>query len=105
MRFVLYSILGISAFASAAHGVKRHGFQAQNERSSLSYFLGLGVLNFTGAALYTARLPERWFPRTFDIVGSSHQIMHVLVMLGALSHTIGLLKAFDYWQARQAFPV
>ena len=30
--------------------------------------------------------------------GSSHQIMHVLVICGAFSHTIGLVQAFDYWQ-------
>ena len=97
IRLALYSLLGLSAFASAAHGAVRHGYSEQNRRMSLNYFLGLGLLNFTGAAIYTARVPERWFPRQFDIFGSSHQIMHVLVMFGAWSHSIGLLKAFDYW--------
>jgi adiponectin receptor len=64
---------------------------------SLNYFLGLGILNFTGAAIYAARIPERWFPRTFDIWGSSHQIMHVLVVLGALTFERGLLKAVEFW--------
>lgn len=105
VRFGLYSILGLSAFASAIHGVLRHGFAEQNRRMSLPYFLGLGVLNFTGAALYTVRVPERWFPRQFDIIGSSHQFMHVLVMCGALSHTIGLLKAFDFWHGSGTYGV
>lgn len=59
--------------------------------------MGLGLLNFTGAALYGARIPERLFPGKFDYVGSGHQLMHILVMFGALSHTIGLLKAYKHW--------
>ena len=78
-----------------------NGWQAQDQRMSISYFLGLAVLNFTGASIYAARVPERWYPRTFDLWGSSHQIMHVLVVCGAFSHTTGLVKAFDFWHARR----
>lgn len=42
------------------------------------------------------------YPRRFDIYGSSHQIMHVLVVCDAFSHMIGLVKAFDYWQGLQS---
>ena len=64
---------------------------------SLSYFVGLGLLNVTGAAIYAMRIPERWYPGRFDLLGSSHQIMHVLVMCGAVSHNVGLARALDYW--------
>lgn len=97
----MYFLLGLSIFVPAVFGVQQHGWKEQNGRMSLTYFLGLGVLNGTGTAIYTARIPERWFPKRFDIYGSSHQIMHVLVICGALSHTIGLVKAFDYWQEQQ----
>lgn len=43
-----------------------------------------------------ARVPERLRPGKFDIWGSSHQIFHVLIILAAMAHLIGLLKAFDY---------
>jgi Haemolysin-III related len=56
-----------------------------------------GVLNFTRAAIYAARVPERWYPKRFDIWGSSHQIMHVLVVLGAISQERGLLRAMKWW--------
>jgi adiponectin receptor len=42
------------------------------------------------------QVPERWFRRKFDIVGASHQIFHVLVVLAALTYTKGMLQAFDY---------
>ena len=67
----------------------------------VDFFTGLGVLNFTGAMIYGIRIPERWWPKVFDVFGSSHQIMHVLVMFGALSHSIGLIKACNYWQEQR----
>lgn len=64
---------------------------------SCSYFIGIGVLNFVGTTIYTFRVPERWYPRTFDVYGSSHQFLHGFVVLGAASHAVGLVKAFEYW--------
>ena len=43
-----------------------------------------------------ARWPERIAPGKFDVIGSSHQIFHVLVVLAAASHLVGLVTAFDY---------
>ena len=45
---------------------------------------------------FQARWPERSWPGSFDIWGSSHQIFHVLVVMAAASHLYGLLKTFDY---------
>ena len=49
-----------------------------------------------GLTLLQARIPEKLSPGSFDIWGSSHQIFHVLVVMAAGAHLIGLLKAFDY---------
>eukprot|EP00300_Choanocystis_sp_HF-7_P033738 c46152_g1_i1.p1 GENE.c46152_g1_i1~~c46152_g1_i1.p1 ORF type:complete len:307 (-),score=63.58 c46152_g1_i1:201-1121(-) len=35
-----------------------------------------------GACLYNFRFPERYFPERFDLFGQSHQIWHLLVVLG-----------------------
>ena len=99
IRVAMYSLLEASAFISIAHGVLIHDWELQNQRQAISYFMQLGVLNFTSAAIYAIRIPERWFPRTFDIWGSSHQIMHVLVMCGALRYSIGLVRALGYWNS------
>jgi len=101
MRSASFGVLGLSAFIPVVHGILRNGWELQNQRGSVEYFIGLGLLNATGTAIYAARIPERWYPRTFDIYGSSHQFMHVLVALGALSHATGLLRAFDYWNSRK----
>lgn len=102
MRSLSFSLLGLSAFIPVVHGILLNGWEVQNARMSITYFLGLGIFNGAGTAIYAARIPERWSPRSFDIYGSSHQIMHVLVMCGAFSHATGLLKAFDHWYTLNA---
>jgi adiponectin receptor len=58
----MYSILGLSIFIPTIHGVMLHGWAVQNKQMSLTYFIGLGILNGLGAAVYAARILERWYP-------------------------------------------
>jgi adiponectin receptor len=98
VRFYMYTLLGLSVFFPVIHGLFLFdGYDELRERMSLSYLIGLGVLNFSGAAIYAARIPERWFPETFDLWGASHQIMHVLVVVGALSWESGLLRCVELY--------
>jgi adiponectin receptor len=46
----------------------------------------MGFVYAAGAGFYVSRVPERWCPGKFDCVGHSHQIFHVLVLVGALTH-------------------
>lgn len=78
-------------------GIK-FGTKDLEERMRLKSFFGLGLTNFSGAALYAARIPERWFPGTFDLLGQSHNWMHVLVYTGALVRLAGLLAVCERWQ-------
>jgi adiponectin receptor len=45
------------------------------------------------------QFPEKWFRCYFDIFGASHQILHVLVVLAALAHTMGLLQMMAWVKA------
>ena len=100
VRVAMYSLLGLSAFVPILHGITDNGWELQDRQQGVSYFIGLGLLNFTGGVIYGLRVPERWYPKRFDIVGSSHQIMHLLVMCGAICYGIGLVRTFDYWQSK-----
>jgi adiponectin receptor len=62
----------------------------------LNWWFFTMVLNSAGALAYATKFPEKYFPNRYDIVGGSHQIMHVLVVAAGLTHTTGMLKAFDY---------
>jgi adiponectin receptor len=60
------------------------------------WFILEAVFYISGAAVHAYRYPERAWPGTCDVIGSSHQIFHVSVLLGALSHLTGIARAFEY---------
>jgi adiponectin receptor len=95
-RAAMYFGLGLTGVLFATHGVVLHGWHEQNQRMSLNWMMLMAILNLVGAGMYAARLPEKRFPFTFDIVGGSHQIFHFMVIFAGLAHYVGLLKAFDY---------
>jgi hypothetical protein len=50
-----------------------------------------------GAALYAARIPERWKPGAFDLFFNSHQIFHCAVVIAALLHYWGV-RILLHWR-------
>lgn len=100
MRFLMYLFLGANLFMPIVHGLVAFGWARLDEMTGLESFFGLGLINFSGWAVYAARVPERCFPRKFDLLGHSHNWMHVLVLLGALVRLWGLLAVVERWQDR-----
>lgn len=95
-RAAMYAGLGLSAVVFVIHGVLLHGWTLQNRRMSLDWMGLMAFFNLTGAVIYAARVPERLRPLKYDIYGSSHQVLHVAVILAGLAHMFGLFRAFDY---------
>ena len=58
--------------------------------------LGALFFNALGAAAYLARFPEHIWPRRFDLVGASHQIMHIAVLAAAISLAIGVDHSLSF---------
>ncbi|PVH68027.1 mPR-typeG-protein-coupled receptor [Cadophora sp. DSE1049] len=95
-RTVMYASLGLSTLVFMSHGLIIHGWETQNHRMSLTYVLATAVLNLLGAVVYTVRIPERWHELRYDLYGSSHQILHFLVVFAGFIYMFGLLSAFDF---------
>ncbi|CAL3963564.1 hypothetical protein PZA11_001146 [Diplocarpon coronariae] len=95
-RAGMFVLMGLSAVFPVFHGLELHGFKDMQNRIGLTWLLCQGSFYVLGAVLYAARWPERSWPGSFDIWGSSHQLFHVLVIMAASSHLYGLLKAFDF---------
>ncbi|KAF2180291.1 HlyIII-domain-containing protein [Zopfia rhizophila CBS 207.26] len=68
----------------------------------LASYRNLIILNAIGGFFYCMRIPERFCQDAFDIVGSSHQVMHIMVVAGALLYRAGLLSAGRAWQGEGA---
>ncbi|KAM7216930.1 hemolysin-III related domain containing protein [Rhypophila decipiens] len=101
-RALMFVGLGVSGVGPILHGVSIYGYSHLNERMGLNWVIFQGALYIFGAFLYAARWPERQFPGTFDIWGSSHQIFHMCVVLAAAAHLNGMVKAFDYHHGQYA---
>ena len=95
-RTAMYASLGLSAMVFITHGLIIHGWEIQNHRMSLTYMLVTAMLNFLGAVVYAARIPERWYQLRYDICGCSHQIFHFIVVFASLIYMFGLLSAFGF---------
>lgn len=95
-RAGMFVSMGLSAVFPVLHGLLLFGIGQMTRQIGLGWLLLQGFLYILGAGIYAARVPERLQPGKFDILGSSHQIFHVLVVCAAVAHLTGLLKAFDY---------
>ena len=42
-------------------------------------------------SFYGGHLPERWFPGRFNIFFHSHQLFHVIVVIGTYHHALGII--------------
>ncbi|KAF6137893.1 hypothetical protein GIB67_014022 [Kingdonia uniflora] len=85
VRASLFLAMGFSGIIPAGHAVVLNWGQGPMFLA-LSYELTMAVSYATGAGFYMSRIPERWKPGMFDLAGHSHQIFHVFVLAGALSH-------------------
>lgn len=98
----MYAGLGLSFVIPMIHGIIIYGFKTQVYRMSLDWMALMAFFNLTGAAIYAARVPEKWYPNRHNIYGSSHQILHFMVIFAGIAHMFGLLKAFDHLHSHPA---
>ncbi|XP_073289601.1 heptahelical transmembrane protein 3 [Primulina huaijiensis] len=94
-RAALFLCMGFSGVIPATHGVLLHCDHPQ-VIASLGYEIAMGTLYGLGAVFYVTRIPERWKPGAFDIVGHSHQIFHVFVVAAALTHCAATLIIMEW---------
>lgn len=98
----MFVLMGLSAVFPVFHGMRLYGIQHLRDSIGLDWVLLQGALYILGAGIYAARVPEKWTPGRYDIWGSSHQIFHVLVVMAAAAHLVGLVKAFDFEHSRRS---
>ena len=86
LRAALFSCMGASGAVPIAHKLLLYGGTAPGAVASAGYEALMGALYALGVAVYAARVPERWAPGRFDLVGHSHQLFHLFVIAGAYAH-------------------
>ncbi|KAI0482342.1 hemolysin-III related-domain-containing protein [Xylariaceae sp. FL0804] len=60
-----------------------------------------------GACVYASKIPERWWPGTFDYFGNAHNLWHCAVLGGILYHYVAMQEFFSgaFQRAQEGCPV
>nr|XP_033808356.1 adiponectin receptor protein 2 isoform X1 [Geotrypetes seraphini] len=88
--------LGLSGIIPTLHFVIAEGFLRAATMGQVGWLALMACLYITGAALYAARIPERFFPGKCDIWFHSHQLFHILVVAGAFVHFHGVSNLQEF---------
>lgn len=95
LKGILFLIFGICSGIPVIHmallGDKLKGYNS--ETRYLFWYLG-GIIYIIGGVLYITRFPEIKYSGKFDLFGSSHQILHISVLIAAFLHYIACLDAY-----------
>uniref|UniRef100_A0A0D9XZR9 Uncharacterized protein n=1 Tax=Leersia perrieri TaxID=77586 RepID=A0A0D9XZR9_9ORYZ len=92
VRAAVFSGVAVSGVIPVVHKLVIYGNVVREAVTSTRCEAAMGVFYGIGVVVYTARVPERWFPGKFDLVGHSHQLFHLLVVAGAYAHYLGALE-------------
>ena len=95
-RAAMFIAMGLSAIIPVLHGLRIYGINGMEDRIGLWWLIAQGVTYVVGATIYAMRIPEKWYPGTFDLFGASHQIFHIFVLIAAGLHLVGLLRAAEH---------
>ncbi|KAL3634528.1 hypothetical protein CASFOL_021582 [Castilleja foliolosa] len=98
LRTLLFLMMGLFGLFPAIHGLVVN-WDDPHRNITLVYETVMALSYIIGAMFYVSRVPERWRPGWFDLVGQSHQIFHVFVMLGAFAH-YGAARIFLEYRGR-----
>ncbi|RWR82532.1 heptahelical transmembrane protein 1 [Cinnamomum micranthum f. kanehirae] len=97
-RAMFFIAMGLSGFVPGIHALFLNWGEPKYS-IVLAYEVAMGLAYITGALIYVNRVPEKWKPGSFDLVGHSHQIFHVFVVAGALVHYAATLILLE-WRDR-----
>ncbi|RLM80708.1 hypothetical protein C2845_PM12G04710 [Panicum miliaceum] len=100
LRATLFLAMGLSGVFPALHALWVNWGHAACYLA-LGLEVAMGLAYATGAWIYVSRVPEKWRPGVFDVVGHSHQIFHVLVLVGAATHYVAV-AVLIHWREKEA---
>ncbi|KAL9048386.1 MAG: hypothetical protein Q9162_007750, partial [Coniocarpon cinnabarinum] len=97
IRGAAFTMTAASQFMPLIHGFLEFGWNNMQQRVRGGWILAEFAVYFLGAAAYATRVPERFAPGRFDVVGSSHQILHLCVLISVGLHWGALVGGREWW--------
>lgn len=88
VRAAMFAIMGVSGIVPCVHKIFMYQDEVQ-AYEALYMEVQMFLIYAMAGLVYATRIPERWKPGAFDIIGNSHQLFHVLVVWAAYVHYQG----------------
>ncbi|EMR63156.1 putative hemolysin-iii family protein [Eutypa lata UCREL1] len=95
LRVAFFVSLGATGFMPVFQVIYTRGaawaldfYMDSNLLKSLSVYV-------LGACIYASKVPERWFPGSFDYFGNAHNLWHIAVLGGIFYHYIAMQQFFS----------
>eukprot|EP00879_Flechtneria_rotunda_P013323 GHRR01013913.1.p1 GENE.GHRR01013913.1~~GHRR01013913.1.p1 ORF type:complete len:235 (+),score=85.72 GHRR01013913.1:711-1415(+) len=98
IRATVFTLLGAWGVVPVTHLLLSHG-HVWAIRRAFQLDLLMGLIYVCGAVIYACRIPERWYPGSFDIFGHSHQLWHASVVLAAWVHYLAIMVLLQWRDA------
>ncbi|WFD43200.1 inc metabolism membrane protein [Malassezia psittaci] len=89
LRISLFIIMALVGVVPFSHGMYLHGFM--HMLSFFSPIIPSLASYIAGVAVYALRFPEKYWPGKFDLLGQSHQMWHVAIVLAIAFHYRAIL--------------
>ncbi|KAJ1697135.1 hypothetical protein LUZ63_005647 [Rhynchospora breviuscula] len=102
VRAALFSCMGVSGLVPVLHKLIWFHYRPEVVTSTV-FEAFMGLFYGLGVTIYATRVPERWFPGRFDLVGHSHQLFHLLVITGAYTHYLAGLEYLKWRDLQQCW--
>lgn len=87
LRGMVFLVVALYGIIPLAHAIAIYGSSSTKfSTAAVGQIAVMGSFYLAGVFLYSARIPERFFPGKCDLLFQSHQAFHVCVVIGALLH-------------------
>ncbi|CAI4038342.1 hypothetical protein SMKI_04G6860 [Saccharomyces mikatae IFO 1815] len=93
-RAMFFILFGFSGLLPLTTGFFKFGIQGVLNRIKVSFVFWEALFYISGAVIYGFRIPETLAPGKFDFLGSSHQIFHIMVVLGSICHLKAIIGSY-----------
>ena len=100
LKSLMYAALGLSNIIPIIH-LSVLSYYADQHNAYIPFnvtfllLILMAAIYLVGLVIYSLHIPERFFPKTFDIWCNSHTIWHCLVFAAAVVHYYNLLIIYD----------
>jgi adiponectin receptor len=96
-RFASYVVLGLVCSIPMFHIALTVQLRDEHVKTIYGVLAGSLIQYLVGGSIYSARVPEKWFPGKFDYFFASHSIMHTFIVTASITHAF-VVCAYFVWR-------